>query len=83
MNIELNFKARNQVFKKHYQSTYKKIKNVTSIVCISLFSMSFLNVANAANSNKVIHTYFIAAETGFDPVATNDLYSAGIDDSIF
>lgn len=83
MNIELNLKARNQVFKKHYQSTYKKIKNVTSIVCISLFGMSFLNVANAANSNKVIHTYFIAAETGFDPVATNDLYSAGIDDSIF
>ena len=37
----------------------------------------------AADMNKVLHTYFIAAETGFDPQGTSDLYSSQVERSIF
>lgn len=37
----------------------------------------------AADMNKVLHTYFIAAETGFDPQGTSDLYSSQVQRSIF
>src|SRR5262245_8990963 len=39
--------------------------------------------AGAADTNKVIRHVFPAAETGFDPAAAHDLYSATIEQAIF
>jgi oligopeptide transport system substrate-binding protein len=39
--------------------------------------------AHAADMNKVIRDVFPAAETGFDPAASNDLYSGTINSAIF
>jgi ABC-type transport system substrate-binding protein len=39
--------------------------------------------AHAADMNKVIRDVFPAAETGFDPAASNDLYSGTIGQAIF
>ena len=39
--------------------------------------------AFAADPNKVIHDYFPAAESGFDPVRISDLYSATVIEAIF
>ena len=37
----------------------------------------------AADPNKVYHTYFPSAETGFDPARVSDLYSATVNEVIF
>jgi ABC-type transport system substrate-binding protein len=37
----------------------------------------------AADPNKVVHTYFPTAETGFDPVRVSDIYSATVNEAIF
>jgi ABC-type transport system substrate-binding protein len=42
-----------------------------------------LTPAQAADMNKVIRDVFPAAETGFDPAASNDLYSGTIGQAIF
>ncbi len=44
-----------------------------------LMSVSMAASAHAADVNKVIRDVFPAAETGFDPAASNDLYSGTID----
>ena len=37
----------------------------------------------AADPAKVLHWYFEAAESGFDPAKVSDLYSATVDEAIF
>jgi len=48
-----------------------------------LMSVSIAVSAHAADVNKVIRDVFPAAETGFDPAASNDLYSGTIGQAIF
>ncbi len=48
-----------------------------------LMSLSIAGSAYAADVNKVIRDVFPAAETGFDPAASNDLYSGTIGQAIF
>ncbi|TCM66794.1 ABC-type oligopeptide transport system substrate-binding subunit [Acinetobacter calcoaceticus] len=52
---------------------------------ISVFSLCILNGISSVNAAppKVIHSYFRAAETGFDPIKTSDLYSSMINASIY
>ena len=51
---------------------------------LALASLPFaLAAAHAADMNKVIRDVFPAAETGFDPAASNDLYSGTIGQAIF
>jgi oligopeptide transport system substrate-binding protein len=49
----------------------------------ALLSVSIAASAYAADVNKVIRDVFPAAETGFDPAASNDLYSGTIGQAIF
>ncbi len=69
-----------QRFKNKMNSSFAL--NAASILLTSALVLGS-HVTYAADPTKVVHTYFIAAETGFDPVATNDLYSAYVDESIF
>jgi oligopeptide transport system substrate-binding protein len=46
-------------------------------------TLSIATHAIAADMSKTIRTAFIAAETGFDPAATSDLYSAHVERVIF
>ncbi|MDD5175887.1 MAG: ABC transporter substrate-binding protein [Sterolibacterium sp.] len=54
-----------------------------------LFCMALLLVCAwpaptlAADADKVLHAVFVAAETGFDPAITRDLYSGRVNRSIF
>jgi len=48
-----------------------------------LMAISMAVSADAADPNKVIRDVFPAAETGFDPAASNDLYSGTIGQAIF
>jgi len=48
-----------------------------------LMAVSMAVSAYAADPNKVIRDVFPAAETGFDPAASNDLYSGTIGQAIF
>jgi ABC-type transport system substrate-binding protein len=48
-----------------------------------LVSVSMAASAYAADPNKIIRDVFPAAETGFDPAASNDLYSGTIGQAIF
>jgi len=50
---------------------------------IAALISSFPLAAHAADMNKVIRDVFPAAETGFDPAASNDLYSGTIGQAIF
>ena len=50
---------------------------------IAALVSSFPLAAHAADMNKVIRDVFPAAETGFDPAASNDLYSGTIGQAIF
>lgn len=54
---------------------------VALFVLYCLFNLN--SSAHAADPKKVLHLSFPAAETGFDPVATSDLYSAYVNYSIF
>src|SRR5215208_6179507 len=51
------------------------------IVALCVFALPL--VAHAADPRKVIRDVFPVAETGFDPAAIHDLYSAGIVRAIF
>ena len=51
------------------------------IVYVAMCSIALS--AHAADLNKVIRDVFPAAETGFDPAASNDLYSGTIGQAIF
>jgi len=53
-----------------------------TIIALLIFS-AMLSPAMAADMNKVIRDVFPAGETGFDPVAGNDLYSGTIIQAIF
>jgi ABC-type transport system substrate-binding protein len=50
---------------------------VAGVALIASFAVS------AADPNKVLRTYFPAAETGFDPVRISDIYSASVAEVIF
>jgi oligopeptide transport system substrate-binding protein len=50
---------------------------------IAALALSVPIAAHAADMNKVIRDVFPAAETGFDPAASNDLYSGTIGQAIF
>lgn len=54
-----------------------------TIIFILFCLISVNTPAHAADPNKVLRISFAAAETGFDPVATSDLYSAYVNASIF
>jgi oligopeptide transport system substrate-binding protein len=46
-------------------------------------ALAVASLAGAADMSKTLRTAFIAPETGFDPAATSDLYSATIQRAIF
>ncbi len=48
-----------------------------------MLACALLAPAHAAEPKKVIHDVFPVAETGFDPAAMHDLYSAGIVRAVF
>ena len=50
---------------------------------MAALALSLATAAHAADMNKVIRDVFPAAETGFDPAASNDLYSGTIGQAIF
>jgi len=50
---------------------------------MAALALSIATAAHAADMNKVIRDVFPAAETGFDPAASNDLYSGTIGQAIF
>lgn len=55
-------------------------------ILASAFAACFLAAppaAAAADPSKVYHTYFPAAETGFDPARVSDIYSATVNEVIF
>ncbi len=52
-------------------------------IAAALLLLSMLVSAHAADMNKVIRDVFPAAETGFDPAASNDLFSGTIGQAIF
>ena len=47
-------------------------------VAVACCAFAFALGAHAADPRKVIRDVFPVAETGFDPAAMHDLYSAGI-----
>ncbi|MCF9034038.1 heme-binding protein [Acinetobacter nectaris] len=73
---------KNQLLNQSYRSIHKYLKK-TLPLCIGLLFTGPAVTSYAADMNKVVHTYFNAAETGFDPIATNDVYSSYVDRSIF
>jgi len=56
-------------------------RRLGSAMAAVVLSLPF--AAHAADMNKVIRDVFPAAETGFDPAASNDLYSGTIGQAIF
>ena len=52
-------------------------------LCLVLAAACAWPQAQAADPTKVLHAVFVAAETGFDPATTRDLYSAQVIQSIF
>ena len=64
----------------------RKLKQIgVSVLLGSLFLTGTMNVfaKSPADPNKVLRYVFPAAETGFDPAGTHDLYSAHVHNSIF
>ena len=51
--------------------------------CIALAAWVPACAHAAADMNKVVRDVFPAAETGFDPAAANDLYSASVEQAVF
>lgn len=81
MKFEMNLKSAWQSFKRNPVQQYKK--TVLSSLLIGHLACFTAQTTHAADPGKTIHSYFIASETGFDPVATSDVYSAVINNSIF
>ncbi len=50
---------------------------------LSIAALCVVAPAHAADPNKVLRTVFPAAETGFDPAAVQDLYSATVEQMLF
>jgi ABC-type transport system substrate-binding protein len=57
-------------------------RRIVAALCLCA-GLAAATVALAADPNKVIRTYFPAAETGFDPVRISDNYSATVTEAIF
>ncbi len=53
------------------------------VAALATVALTVAPVATAADMNKTLHIGFISAETGFDPQAINDLYSAIVGRVIF
>lgn len=81
MKTELNLTLNSLNPKKQNAFTRTKKHGLAYILVACLNAIPLHSYA--ADPNKVIHTYFSGAETGFDPVATNDTYSSYVDASIF
>jgi ABC-type transport system substrate-binding protein len=62
-----------------FQMLSGSLRVVIAAVCLATSAAAFA----AADPNKVIRTYFPAAETGFDPVRVSDNYSATVNEAIF
>ena len=62
--------------------TFRVLRSA-AIIALLMFSATPSQPAMAADMNKVIRDVFPAGETGFDPVAGNDLYSGTIIQAIF
>ena len=58
---------------------FRRLFRFLALACVAFSG----GVATAADPAKVIRDVFPAAETGFDPPAMHDLYSAGIVNAIF
>ncbi|MEP6678562.1 MAG: ABC transporter substrate-binding protein [Betaproteobacteria bacterium] len=56
---------------------FRKLALACALTCV------LTQVALAADMSKVVRQVFPAAETGFDPAAAHDLYSATIEQAIF
>src|SRR5579864_5636560 len=54
-----------------------------AVAALSIAAVLLVAPAHAADPNKIIRTVFPAAETGFDPAAVQDLYSATIEQMLF
>jgi oligopeptide transport system substrate-binding protein len=54
-----------------------------AVAALAIVAACAVAPADAADANKVIRTVFPAAETGFDPAAVQDLYSATIEQMLF
>ncbi len=72
--------------KKHSKSglfsTFGRIF-LSLLLCSFIHFVYAINLTNPADPAKVLRTVFPAAETGFDPAAVSDLYSASVIQGIF
>ena len=73
--MKMNMETVNQIFKHSGISVLLGSILLTGAVSVS--------AKNPADPNKVLRYVFPVAETGFDPAATQDLYSAHVHNSIF
>src|SRR6202521_3853076 len=56
----------------------------SAVVAAALFAAMFHAIsAGAADMSKTLRTAYIAAETGFDPAASSDIYSDSVQRAIF
>jgi len=55
----------------------------TRVAAVALLACGFSAASPAADPNKVLHFYFVVAETGFDPAQTSEIYSASVNEAIF
>src|SRR5438552_5406975 len=53
---------------------------IAAAICAAIFPAT---LAGAADMSKTLRTAYIAAETGFDPAASSDLYSDSVQRAIF
>jgi oligopeptide transport system substrate-binding protein len=54
-----------------------------AIAVLAIASFITVGTARGADPNKVLHVAFVAPETGFDPQASNDLYSNYVNREMF
>jgi ABC-type transport system substrate-binding protein len=74
MTISLPWRARRGVMVAAMTAT------VAAITCAAIFSAM---PTCAADMSKTLRTAYIAAETGFDPAASSDIYSDSVQRAIF
>ncbi len=67
----------------HVSRSAARLMRFVAAVGIAGACIAPIQTAFAADPNKVIHYYFPAAESGFDPVRISDLYSATVLEAIF
>lgn len=84
MKFELNLKSKWQSFKCNPLISPQNHKANLFSALITAHLMCFsVQAVHAATPSKIVHTYFLGPETGFDPVATSDVYSSVVNGSIF